>query len=100
MNGENQTNHESRAADARVLARVVFTGDFSDRYTGGVKEFEIEAKNLRGVIKTLDELYPGLGEHLETETTVAIDGEIHEVGYYQPVRPGCEIFFIPKIEGG
>ena len=85
---------------AQAPARVVFTGDFSDRYTGGVKEFEIEAKNLRGVIKTLDELYPGLGEHLETETTVAIDGEIHEVGYYQPVRPGCEIFFIPKIEGG
>jgi len=81
-------------------ARVVFTGDFSDRYTGGVKEFEVEATNLRGVIRKLDELYPGLGEHLEKETSVAIDGEIHEVGYYQPVRPGCEIFFIPKIEGG
>jgi len=80
--------------------RVVFTGDFSDRYTGGVKEFEIEATSLRDVIKRLDELYPGLGEQLEHETTVAIDGEIHEVSYYQPVPPGCEIFFIPKIEGG
>ena len=85
---------------APAPARVVFTGDFSDRYTGGVKEFEIEAKNLGGVIRTLNERYPGLGEHLEKETTVAIDGEIHEVGYYQPVRPGCEIFFFPKIEGG
>jgi len=85
---------------ARSPARVVFTGDFSDRYTGGVREFEIEARNLRGVIKKLDELYPGLGEHLEKETTVAIDGELHEVDYTQPVRPGCEIFFIPKIEGG
>lgn len=85
---------------ARTPARVVFTGDFSRRYTCGVKEFEIEATNLRGVIKTLDERYPGLGELLETETTVAIDGEIHEVDYYQRVRPGCEIFFIPKIEGG
>jgi len=84
----------------RSPARVVFTGDFSDRYTGGVREFEIEARNLRGVIKKLDELYPGLGEHLEKETTVAIDGELHEVDYTQPVRPGCEIFFIPKIEGG
>jgi molybdopterin synthase sulfur carrier subunit len=85
---------------AQTPARVLFTGDFGDRYTGGVKEFEIEAKNLRGVIKTLDERYPGLGEHLENETTVAIDGEIQEVGYSLPVRPGCEIFFIPKIEGG
>ena len=67
---------------------------------GRVKEFEIEARNLRGVIKRLDELYPGLGEHLVKETTVAIDGEIYEVDYFQAVRPGCEIFFIPKIEGG
>ena len=81
-------------------AHVRFTGDFSDDYTGGVREFEIEAENLRGVIKRLDELYPGLGEHLEEEATVAIDGEIYEVDYGQPVRSGCEIFFIPKIEGG
>ena len=39
-------------------------------------------------------------ERVELVTTVAFDGEIHEVNYYQPVRPGCEIFFIPKIEGG
>jgi molybdopterin converting factor small subunit len=90
----------SRAAGSKTAARVVFTGDFGDRYTGGVKQFEVEAKNLRGVIRKLDELYPGLGERLERETTVAIDGEIHEVVYRQPVRPGCEIFFIPKIEGG
>ena len=85
---------------ARTPARVVFTGDFSNRYTSGVSEFEIEAANLRSVIKTLDERYPGLGELLETETTVAIDGEIHEIDYYKRVPPGCEIFFIPKIEGG
>lgn len=100
MGSENQTYHESSVAGVKAPARVVFTGDFSDRYTGGVKEFEIAAKNLRGVIKTLDERYPGLGERLEKETTVAIDGEIHEISYSQPVRPGCEIFFIPKIEGG
>jgi molybdopterin synthase sulfur carrier subunit len=69
-------------------------------YTGGVREFEIEAKNLRGVIREMDKLYPGLGHHLEEETTVAIDGQIHETAYFQPVRPGCEIFFIPKLEGG
>ena len=81
-------------------ARVVLSSGFSRRYTGGVREFEVEAKTLRDVIKTLDGLYPGLGEHLEEETTVAIDGEIHEVAYYQPIRQGCEVFFIPKLEGG
>jgi sulfur-carrier protein len=46
-------------------------------------------------------MYPGLGEHIEEETTVAIDGEIHDQPtYFQKVRDGCEIFFIPKLEGG
>ena len=94
------TSHESRVTGVRAPARVVLTSGFSRCYTGGVKEFQIEAKTLRGVLKALDELYPGVGEHLEEETTVAIDGELHDVGYYQPVRPGCEIYFIPKIEGG
>ena len=83
-----------------VQARVVFTTGFSRRYTGGVREFEVEAGNLRGVIKAMDKLFPGLGEHLEEETTVAIDGELHEIAYGQPVKPGAEVFFIPKIEGG
>ena len=83
-----------------MTARVVFTAGFSRRYTDGVREFEIEAKNLRGVIREMDRLYPGLGHHLEEETTVAIDGQIHETAYFQPIGPGCEIFFIPKLEGG
>ena len=83
-----------------ATARVVLSSGFSRRYTGGMREFTVPARNLRGVIKALDQLYPGLGVHLEEETTVAIDGEIHEVGYLQPLRQDSEVFFIPKIEGG
>lgn len=85
---------------AEAPARVVFTSGFSQRYTGGVREFAVVANTLRGVIKEMDRLYPGLGERLEEETTVAIDGELHEVGYFQPVPPGAEVFFIPRLEGG
>jgi hypothetical protein len=85
---------------ADTTARVVLSSGFSRRYTGGIREFTLAARNLRGVIKALDQLYPGLGVHLEEETTVAIDGEIHEVGYLQPLRQDSEVFFIPKIEGG
>jgi hypothetical protein len=46
----------------------------------------MKAKDLRGVIKAMDRLYPGLGHHLEEETTVAIDGAIHETAYFQPIR--------------
>jgi molybdopterin synthase sulfur carrier subunit len=75
-----------------MAARVVFTAGFSRRYTGGVREFTVEAKNLRGVIKAMDQLYPGLGHHLEEETAVAIDGALHETSRGCPElcgRPGC-----------
>ena len=81
-------------------ARVVFTSGFSTRYTGGKREFAVPAKNLRGVIKAMDQLFPGLGETLEEETSVAIDGELFEIDFLAPVKPGAEVFFIPKIEGG
>ena len=88
-------------APVAITARVVLSSGFSRRYTAGKREFEIEAKTLRGVIKALDQMYPGLGEHLEEETTVAIDGQIHDQpGYYQTLRQGSEVFFIPKLEGG
>ncbi len=83
-----------------MAARVVLSSGFARRYTGGEREFTVEAKNLRAAIKELDRRHPGLGRHLEEETTVAIDGEIHEVGYLQPLRQDSEVFFIPKIEGG
>ena len=80
--------------------RVVLSTGSSLELTGGEKEFEIEAKNIRGVIKAMDAQFPGVGAYLEEETSVAIDGEIHETAYFQPLRDGCEVFFLPKIEAG
>lgn len=45
--------------------RVMFTGGFSRRYTDGVREFNVQATTVRGVLSAMDALYPGLGEHLE-----------------------------------
>jgi sulfur-carrier protein len=90
-----------QGAAAMTPAHVVLSSGFSRRYTGGAREFDIEAKTMRDVLKELDRRFPGLGAHLEEETTVAIDGEIHDQPtYFQVLRPGCEIFFIPKLEGG
>lgn len=85
-------------SDAPV--RVVFTSGFSRRYTAGVTEFAVNARNLRGVIKEMDIRFPGLAETLAEETTVAVDGELFEIDFLVPVKPGAEVFFIPKIEGG
>ena len=83
-----------------MSVRVVLSTGVSNDFTGGETEFEFEAKNLRGVIKAMEERFPGLGEFLEEETTVAIDGEIHETAYFQPLRDGAEVYFLPKIEAG
>ncbi len=88
------------SSNSAQVVRVMLTGGFSRRYTNGVREFEVQARTVRGVIRAMDELFPGLGEHLEEETSIAIDGVIHEVVYTQIIRPGGEVFFIPRIEGG
>jgi sulfur-carrier protein len=72
----------------------------STELTGGETEFMIEARNLRGVIKAMDERFPGIGEFLAEETTVAIDGEINEHATYLPLPEHAEVFFLPKLEAG
>jgi len=92
---------KEQGGKAMSTAHVVLSSGFSRRYTGGAREFDIEATTMRDVLKELDRRYPGIHDHLVEETTVAIDGEIHdEPAYFQKVRDGCEIFFIPKLEGG
>jgi hypothetical protein len=83
-----------------VSVHVVLSSGVSGEFTAGQREFDLDVSSLRGVIKTLDGRFPGLGEYLEEETTVAIDGELHEAAYFQPLREGCEVYFLPKIEAG
>ena len=83
-----------------VTVKIVLSTGTSVSHTGGEKEFEVEARNLRGVIKAMDARFPGLGAYLEEETTVAIDGQIHETAYFQRLNEGAEVYFLPKIEAG
>jgi len=80
-------------------ARVVFTSGFSARYTGGVREFEIEAKNLRGVIKVMDAKFPDWARRWKTRprsrSTGSCTRSISGAG-----EAWRRVFFIPKIEGG
>ena len=83
-----------------MTVRVVLSTGTSLRRTGGEKEFEIDARNLRGVIQAMDARFPGLGEYLEEVTSVAIDGQIHETAYFLPLQEDAEVYFLPKIEAG
>lgn len=86
-------------SDSVPPVRVTLTGAF-EPYTRGGETFELQVKTLRGVLSALDRLHPGLGQLLEEESAVAVDGVIHEVVYTQPLAPGCEVFFIPRLESG
>jgi molybdopterin synthase sulfur carrier subunit len=83
-----------------VAVRVVLSTGVGDEYAGGEKEFEFEAKNVRAVLKALDERFPGLGQFLEEQSSVAIDGQLHEAAYFQKLNDGAEVYFLPLIEAG
>lgn len=83
----------------RKPVRVTLTGALPP-FTNGEMTFELPVTSMRGLLSTLDERFPGIGEVIESDTAVAIDGVIHEIVYTQVLPPGCEVFFIPRLESG
>ena len=62
-----------------MSVRVVLSTGASDRFTNDEKSFDIEARSVRGIIKAMEERFPGIGEMLERlDTMVAINGELFE----------------------
>ena len=80
------------------MAKVVFP-DHLLQHTQGTKEVEVQASNFRGVVRAVNERWPGIEEVL-MKTAVAIDGQIYQDAWLEPVQPDSEIFFMQRIEGG
>ena len=74
--------------------------------TGGVKQVQVEAANVRQVINALEEQFPGIKERLMEDNqvrpnlSVAIDGEIARMGLLERVWENSEVHFVPAISGG
>ena len=79
---------------------ILSSGSAGQSLTGGVTEFEVAATTFRRLILELDQRYPGLGKQVEESMAVAIDGEIFQDAYAVELKPGSEIYLIPKIGGG
>lgn len=82
------------------MARVTLMSWLAQRYAGGVVEHDVPGDNVRQIIRALDARFPGLGEQLEHGVAVAIDGEIYQNAFLEPVRPDSEVCFMPALEGG
>ena len=86
---------------------VVFVPSLMRALTGGEEKVSVPGSNLRQVIESLDEQYPGFKGRLlndegqiEEGLAVAINGETTHMGLIEPVDDATEIHFIPAIGGG
>ncbi len=79
---------------------IIASGSACQQFTGGQTEFEVEATTFRRLVLELERRFPGLGKQVEESMAVAIDGEIFQDAYAAELRPGSEIYLIPKIGGG
>ena len=80
------------------MARVVFP-DHLLSVTGGVRELEIRAGDVRELLLLLAERFPGSEETL-TKSAIAIDGQIYQDAYLEPIGDDSEVFFMLRLEGG
>ncbi len=82
------------------MARVQTISTRVRDLTGGLAEFEVEAGSVRALIRELDERWPGLGAVVEDDMAIAIDGEIFQDAFAEPIAHSSEVVLIPKISGG
>ena len=81
------------------MAHVFLNGNLK-LFTGGKTEFNILAKNMRGVFKELESSYPALKPHLREGIAVAIDGQIFQDAWLETIEVETEVHIIPRIGGG
>jgi molybdopterin converting factor small subunit len=82
------------------LASVVLSGSLQ-QLAGGDALVEIEARNVKQLLRMLSERYPALAPHLEQDSfAIAIDGEIFQDVWFAPIGPNSEVHLIPAIRGG
>ena len=81
------------------MAKVTLTGNLR-LYTAGTTEVEIEASNIRELLKNLGREYPSLAAQLTDDLAVAIDGAIYQDDWFATIGPDSEVHLMPRIGGG
>ena len=67
--------------------------------TQSSRELELAVSNYRELTLTLCRQWPQIADLIE-HSAVAIDGQIYQDAFAEPLAPGSEVFFMPRIEGG
>ena len=69
------------------------------KYTGGVRELDVTVSDVRSLLLALETRFPGCESAL-ARSAIAIDGQIHQDAYLEPLGQAEEVFFMQRIEGG
>ena len=81
------------------MARVVFVSSQFDPFTKGVESAEVEAGTIFQLVRRLEERFPGIGREIESQTSIAVDGNVIQV-WSNPLTETSEVTLFPKISGG
>jgi len=74
--------------------------------TGGIRQTQVDAGNVRQLINGLEEQFPGIKDRLlennqvRPNLAVSIDGEVARMGLLERVGESSEVHFVPAISGG
>ena len=84
----------------------IFIPTMLQSLTAGVKQVDLDARNVRQIIERLGELYPGMKDRLledgeiRPNLAIAIDGDVAIMGMLEKVGENSEVHFVPAIGGG
>ena len=67
---------------------------------GGQQKVEVEAKDIRELLRKLGERYPGLEPLIDNGIAVSIDGTIYRDDWEQPIPEDAEVGLLVRIAGG
>jgi sulfur-carrier protein len=81
------------------MIHVTLTGNLV-QVAGGVAQADVEAKNIRQLFKALAERFPSLGPHLEDGVAVALNGQIFQDAWFEPIPDGSDVHLLPALAGG
>jgi len=82
------------------VARVILSSALCRPFAGDVEEMDVDAPNVRQMIRRLDETFPGIGALIDQRMAIAIDGTIYQNAWGQALTADSEVWLIPRIAGG
>ncbi|WP_439111734.1 MoaD/ThiS family protein [Lentibacter sp.] len=81
------------------MVTVTLWGSLAD-LTGGTRDLQVKATNLRELLTTLAQDYPALRPQLDRGVSVSIDGKIYNDSWFQPITETSEVVLLNRLEGG